>query len=138
MLLKEMVKPQKELKERVEIIKAFEEKEEFQTDEEELIKGEEDILLADNKAATLILTQESGSWRTRHLRVRASSLKQRMDLGRQKVRPGRSTLADLNAKSHPRARLASLRRSLSIECIDQRDQTNGEVLSSDCENQRSK
>ena len=71
----------------------------------------------DNKAATLILAQVSGSWRTRHLRVRASALKQRVDLGKQKVchAPGRSMLADLSTKSHPQARLTSLRKMWSIE-----------------------
>jgi hypothetical protein len=59
----------------------------------------------------------SGSWRTRHLRVRASDLKQRVDLGKQKVChvPGRSMLADLSTKSHPQARLTSLRKMWSIE-----------------------
>jgi hypothetical protein len=35
--------------------------------------------------------------------------------------PGRSTLADLSAKSHPRSRLAALRRMWSIEGIDNND-----------------
>ena len=112
MLMKEMTRPMKDFKERRETIQQLRDKEDFQADEDEPVEGEEDVLLVDNKAATLILVQVSGSWRTRHLRVRASALKQRVDLGKQKVRhvPGRSMLADLNTKSHPLARLTSLRR----------------------------
>ena len=79
----------------------------------------EDVLLVDNKAATLVLVQVSGSWRTRHLRVRACALKQRVDLGKQKVGhvPGRSMLADLSTKSHPQARLTALRKMWSIETM---------------------
>ena len=82
MLIKEMMKPMKEIPETKETIKELDEREEFALDEEQKIdQGEEDLLLVDNKAATLILVQESGSWRTRHLRVRASSLKQRVNSG---------------------------------------------------------
>ena len=38
-------------------------------------------------------------------------------------------LADLNTKSHPQARLSSLRRMWSIEKINQEDQNEGEVSS---------
>jgi hypothetical protein len=79
MLLKEMLKPQKKVMERWETIKDLDTREEFASeDDEEVNEGGEDILLVDNKAATLIVVQESGSWRTRHLRARASSLKQRI------------------------------------------------------------
>jgi hypothetical protein len=121
MLMKEMTKPMKEFVERKETLQELLDKEEFQADEEEPPEGEEDILLVDNKAATLILVQESGSWRTRHLRVRASSLKQRVNSGFQKVIhvAGRSMLADLNTKSHPHSRLATLRKMWSAERIEQ-------------------
>ena len=117
MLVKETTKPMKDFQERKKTIQELNDKEEFQADEDEPIEGEEDVLLVDNKAATLILVQVSGSWRTRHLRVRASALKQRVDLGEQKVChvPGRSMLADLNMKSHPQARLTALRKMWSIE-----------------------
>ena len=63
-----------------ETIKVLNKREEFASEEEEeKNESEEDVLLVDNKAATLILVQESGSWRTRHLRVRASSFKQRIN-----------------------------------------------------------
>ena len=69
-----------DFQERREINQELNDKEEFQADEEEPIEVEEDVLLVDNKAATLILVQVSGSSRTRHLRVMASALKQRVDL----------------------------------------------------------
>ena len=82
MLIKEMMKPMKDKLEEEETIKELDEREEFALDEEQKIgSGQEDLLLVDNKAATLILVQESGSWRTRHLLVRASSLKQRVTSG---------------------------------------------------------
>ena len=86
-----------------------------------MIEGEEDILCVDNKAATQILVQESGSWRTRHLRVRAAGLKQRIEAGKQRVEhiPGRSMLADLNRKSHPFARLDHLRRLWGIREVEE-------------------
>ena len=119
-------------------IQELNDKEEFQADEDEPIEGEEDAFLVDNKAATLILVQVSGSWRTRHLRVRASALKQRVDLGKQKVChvPGRSMLADLNTKSHPQARLTALRRMWSIEKMYQDDTVENPTDSS--EGERSK
>ena len=112
-----MTKPMKEVVEAIETIQELNEREEFALDDEQQVEvGEEDLLLVDNKAATMILVQESGSWRTRHLRVRASSLKQRINSGFQKVIhvAGRSTLADLNTKSHPHSRLAALRKMWSI------------------------
>ena len=58
MLLKEMVKPQKDFKARTETIKELQDKEEPRTDEEATIGGEEDILLVDNKAATQVAAGE--------------------------------------------------------------------------------
>jgi hypothetical protein len=122
MLIKEMMKPMTESLEAEETIKELEDREEFALNDEQKVEvGEEDLLLVDNKAATLILVQESGSWRTRHLRVRASSLKQRVNSGFQKVAhvAGRSMLADLNTKSHPHSRLVTLRKMWSVKRIDQ-------------------
>ena len=86
MLIKEMMKPMKEIPETKETIKELDEREEFAlNDEQKVDVVKEDLLSVDNKAATLILVQESGSWRTRHLRVRASSLKKRANSEFQKV-----------------------------------------------------
>ena len=54
-----MTKPMKDFQERKETIQELHDKEEFQADEDEPIEGEEDVLLVDNKAATLILVQVS-------------------------------------------------------------------------------
>ena len=60
--MEEMIKPMKDFEERKETIQELLDKEEFQADEDFLIEGEEDVLLVVNKAATLILVQEKGSW----------------------------------------------------------------------------
>ncbi len=111
-------------KKAIESIQELQEREEFAEepdDEDSDEEFEEDLLCVDNKAASQILVQESGSWRTRHLRVRSSGLKQRVEA--KKVRivhvPGRSMLADLNTKSHPSARLALLRTLWGIEGPDE-------------------
>jgi hypothetical protein len=121
MLVKEMRKPMfRKEKKVIESIQELQEREEFAEepdDEDSDEEFEEDLLCVDNKAATQILVQESGSWSTRHLRVRSSGLKQRVEA--KKVRivhvPGRSMLADLNTKSHPSARLVLLRTLWGIE-----------------------
>ena len=118
--MKEVNKMPKKVAESKETIEDLEKRKEFSDDEvsqDEQPKGREDLLCVDNKAATQILVQESGSWRTRRLRVRAAALKQRIEAGRQKVVhvPGRSMLADLNTKSHPFARLQQLRKLWGIE-----------------------
>ena len=102
MLVKEMRKPMlKKKQKRIESLKALQEREEFATEETEAEDDEEVeeyLLCVDNRAATQILVQESGSWRTRHLRVRSSGLKQRVEAKRVRIVhvPGRSMLADLS------------------------------------------
>ena len=60
--------------EKFETIRELEDREEFNDEAQEADEDDlEDLLCIDNKAATQILVQESGSWKTRHLRVRASS-----------------------------------------------------------------
>jgi hypothetical protein len=121
MLVKEMRRPKfRRERKGIETIQELQDREEFAEepdDEDSDEEFEEDLLCVDNKAATQILVQESGSWRTRHLRVRSSGLKQRVEA--KKVRivhvPGRSMLADLNTKSHPSARLVLLRTLWGIE-----------------------
>ena len=64
MLIKETMKPRKESPESEETIKELDEREESALDDEQKVEvGDEDLLLVDNKAATLILVQESESWR---------------------------------------------------------------------------
>jgi len=130
LLIKEVTKLPKRICERQETIKELEEREEFNDEEEILFADEdlEDLLCVDNKAATQILVQESGSWRTRHLRVRASSLKQRIEAGRQKVChiPGRAMMADLNTKSHPYGRLYQLRQLWGIQELQEDEENEAE------------
>ena len=85
-LLKEIEGLPKEYQEKDLTIEEWEQREEFNDDEDDEEDNEDyEVLCVDNKAATQILLQESGSWRTRHLRVRASALKQRILKGNQKV-----------------------------------------------------
>ena len=90
-------------------------------EKEEPTDEAEDLLRIDNKAATQILLQESGSWRTRHLRVRAAALKQRVEEGEQIVKhiPGRPLLAGLSTKSHPFGGFHHLRRLWGIKDVSQ-------------------
>ena len=116
MLRKEMMKPYEEKLEKVETFKELEEREEFAEDEYEgtIVEGEEDILLVDNKAATLILVQESGSWRTRHLRAKNQSSKTESDSCTRKVNACR-----FEHEEYPRSRISSLRRMWSIERVEE-------------------
>ena len=75
MLVKEIMNGPHQRIRRKETSEEMIQREEFNDEKEFIIEGTEDVLCIDNKAATQILLQESGSWRTRHLRVRAASLK---------------------------------------------------------------
>ncbi|CAE7563194.1 GIP [Symbiodinium sp. CCMP2592] len=69
------------------------------------------ILGIDNQAAISIATPTTNSsWRTRHLRVRASYIHEQIEDGQVIVRyvPGRDQWADLLTKSFPRQRLGEL------------------------------
>ena len=61
-------------------------------------------------SATQLLNGSSGSWRTRHLRLRSSWLKEQVSTGQMSVvhEPGESQLADLCTKPMPKARLKEL------------------------------
>ncbi|CAE7745152.1 unnamed protein product [Symbiodinium sp. CCMP2592] len=68
-------------------------------------------LCVDNQAAlTLANPNSSASWRTRHLRIRASFLRERVDQGEVLLKfvPGKYQLADLLTKGFPRQRLEEL------------------------------
>ena len=74
-------------------------------------KPVEQMLAIDNSAAIVIAHGEGGSWRTRHLRVRAAVLRDRIERKELQVThaPGDVQLADLGTKSLPAARLKALR-----------------------------
>ena len=101
------------------------------TAESELIEGIEGTLLAmstrgvlqeltgrdlrinlyvDNQAAVTLLTASSGSWRTRHLKLRSSWIKERIKNEELRVQhvPGTEQKADLGTKPFTRARLKEL------------------------------
>ena len=101
------------------------------TAESELIEGIEGTLLAmftrgvlqellghplvinlhvDNQAAVTLLTASSGSWRTRHLKLRSHWMKERVRTEEVRVLhvPGVEQKADLGTKPFTRARLAEL------------------------------
>ena len=64
----------------------------------------------DNMSAMQLLNGSSGSWRTRHLRLRSSWLKEQVSTGQMRVlhEPGETQLADLGTKPLPRQRLQEL------------------------------
>ena len=64
----------------------------------------------DNMSAMQLLTGSSGSWRTRHLRLRSSWLKEQVSTGQMRVlhEPEETQLADLGTKPLPRQRLQEL------------------------------
>ena len=68
-------------------------------------------LYIDNQAALALASPTgSASWRTRHLRLRAAFLQERVDQGLLQLKfvPGRRQLADLLTKGFPRQRLEEL------------------------------
>ena len=71
---------------------------------------QKDFLFVDNTAAVTLADAQGGSWRTRHLRVRAVVMRERIQSNMLEVRRihGVVQLADLSTKSHPAARLKEL------------------------------
>ncbi|CAE7595187.1 unnamed protein product [Symbiodinium sp. KB8] len=68
-------------------------------------------LCIDNQAALVLANPSStASWRTRHLRIRSSFLREKVDQGEVKLLyvPGKIQLADLLTKGFPRQRLEEL------------------------------
>ena len=74
------------------------------------------VLKVYNTAAVSLLTENSGSWRTRHLRLRASHLRWRfgrLDWLVEAV-PGEEQWADIGTKPLPASRLEELRRMIGL------------------------
>ena len=71
----------------------------------------------DNAAAITIVTSESGSWRTRHLRKRASAVRTKVLAGEWAVRyqPGAEMPADLGTKTLASERFEMLKRKMGME-----------------------
>ncbi|CAE7217810.1 GIP [Symbiodinium microadriaticum] len=70
------------------------------------------VVKVDNNSAVQLMTGSTGSWRTRHLRVRSAWLRERIRGGNVTVQhePGITQLADLGTKPMPRQRLEDLGR----------------------------
>ena len=68
------------------------------------------VLKVDNMSAMQLLNGSAGSWRTRHLRLRSSWLKEQIAQGLLTVvhEPGETQLADLGTKPLPKQRLKDL------------------------------
>ena len=77
------------------------------------------MMASDSQAAVNICLAEGGSWRTRHLRLRAAHAKQRFTKGDWLLRhlPGEDMLADLGTKSLTSARLEKLKKGLGMKKI---------------------
>ena len=75
------------------------------------------VMVSDSQSAINICLSEGGSWRTRHLRLRAAHAKQRFVKGDWLLRhcPGLLMLADLGTKVLPSARMEDLKRKLGMK-----------------------
>ena len=73
-------------------------------------------LRVDNSAAITLASEEGGSWRTRHLKVRAGALRQRIQDGWMRIAfcPGSIQLADGLTKILPARRMSDLMRAWGL------------------------
>lgn len=75
------------------------------------------LMISDSQAAVNIVLAEGGSWRTRHLRLRAAHAKQRFTKGDWALRhrPGEEMIADIGTKALTASRLQFLKGLLGME-----------------------
>ena len=75
------------------------------------------VIRIDNQAAVNLMTEPSGSWRTRHLRLRASHMRWRLGRADWLVQavPGSHQLADIGTKVMTAPKLTEMRRMLNIQ-----------------------
>ena len=93
--------------------------------------GEEPLVLkVDNTAACGLATTAPGSWKTRHLKVKARHLRMESNEGRIKVihTPGEVQVADMGTKPVPVARLVELRRLWEMCTAEEFDVKEKEVI----------
>ena len=91
-------------------------------------------LLTDSSSAIAIASEGSGSWRTRHLRVRAYNLRWRLDDQSWTIHhvPGVRMLADLGTKALSGKRMEELRKLWKLEQYDdQKEDVNQEQMGMD-------
>ena len=80
------------------------------------------IVKVDNQAAVNLLSEPAGSWRTRHLRLRAAHLQWRLsrtDWMTEAI-PGAEQVADVGTKVMTAPRLEEMRKMLSMETVNPR------------------
>ena len=84
---------------------------------EELEPNVMKLMISDSQAAVNIVMAEGGSWRTRHLRLRAAHAKQRFTKGDWilRHRPGEEMIADIGTKALTATRLHLLKGMLGME-----------------------
>ena len=75
------------------------------------------VIKIDNQAAVNLLAEPSGSWRTRHLRLRAAHLRWRLSRAdwMTEAIPGNDQLADIGTKVLTAPRLQELRKMMSMK-----------------------
>ena len=75
------------------------------------------VIRIDNHAAVNLLTEPSGSWRTRHLRLRASHMRWRLGRSDWLVQavPGAQQLADIGTKVMTAPKLLEMRRMMNVQ-----------------------
>ncbi|CAE7496302.1 PIP5K4 [Symbiodinium sp. CCMP2592] len=88
------------------------------------------VLRVDNTAACGLATTSPGSWKTRHLKVKARHLRMEISEGRIQVihTPGEVQVADMGTKPVPVARLVELRRLWGMCTADEFEKKDQEVI----------
>ena len=93
-------------------------------------RGTPTLLCVDNTAAGGLATTSPGSWKTRHLKVKASHLRLETSEGRIQVvhTPGERQVADMGTKPVPGPRLQVLRRLWGMCTAEEFDKDEHEVI----------
>ena len=92
-------------------------------------------LIGDNQAAVSLCTGDAGSWRTRHLRLRALYVRWRVQMGDWRIvhRMGANLVADMGTKCLPGTRLRDLRKMAGLVEIGAPKPEEGGALEVDLE-----
>lgn len=85
---------------------------------EEIYDEVEKSAMTDSQSAVAIMTNEGGSWRTRHLRLRSSYARQAILHGQWKLThvPGEVMIADIGTKALTAQRMEKLKELMGMEC----------------------
>lgn len=90
---------------------------------EEMEPGILKLMVSDSQAAVNICLAEGGSWRTRHLRLRAAHARQRFALDWVlQHKPGEEMIADIGTKSLSASRLKMLKEMMNVVRIEKGEQ----------------